>query len=61
MTTTKSDTKNCKELLKLRKEGDRLNAKFENNKIGITNKENIRRKTIEKRIRVLKNKINPCK
>ncbi len=61
MTTTKSDTKNCKELLKLRKEGDRLNAKFENNKIGITNKENRRLKTIGKRIRVLKNKINPCK
>jgi len=61
MTTTKSDTKNCKELLKLRKEGDKLNAKFKDEKVGITNKENRRLRTIGKKVKALKNKIHPCK
>jgi len=59
MTTTKSDIKTCKELLKLRKEGDKLNIKFR--KVGITNEENRRLRTIGKKVKVLKNKIHPCK
>jgi len=61
MTTTKSDIKNCNELAKLRKEGDKLNAKFKDKKVGITNKENRRLRTIDKKVKALKNKIHPCK